>query len=183
MHFGFDVSLTDADYYEFNRFHMRDTKGGRKLSLVTYVILAIIFVLVSAATLLQYGFKLDSFIYIAIWLVAVIVVSLTLDPLITPLILRLTITMMKKSGKLPYEKASRLEFFDDCFTEIGENTKNEVMYAGIEQVLVSKANAIYIYVSGSTAYILPASVFSSDDEREEFKQFIKAKHQENKKVG
>lgn len=183
MHFGFDVTLSDKDYYEFNRFHMRETKGGRKTSLVTYVILAVIFVLVSVTTFLQYGFELYSFIYIAVWLFAVVLISLILDPVITPLILRLTIFMMKKSGKLPYEKLSRLEFYDEYFIEISENNKNETKYAGIEQVLVSRAKAVYIYLSGSTAYILPAIIFSSDSEREEFTEFIKAKHQENKKAG
>jgi hypothetical protein len=64
-----------------------------------------------------------------------------------------------------------------------ETMENEIKYAGIEQVLVSRAKAVYIYLSGSTAYILPARIFSSDSEREEFTEFIKAKHEENKKAG
>ena len=79
---------------------------------------------------------------------------------------------MKKNGKLPYSNYATLEFYDDYFVEVTENTKTEVKYDAVFKVRVNEPKAIYIYQNAVLAYIIPFDVFCSDDERIKFVDFI-----------
>ena len=86
--------------------------------------------------------------------------------------LKLHIRFMKNNGKLPYSNYATLEFFDDYFVEITENTKTEVKYDAVFKVRVNEPKAIYIYQNSVLAYIIPFDVFVSDAERDKFIEFI-----------
>ena len=88
---------------------------------------------------------------------------------------------MKKNGKLPYSNFATLEFYDDYFVEITENTKTEIKYDAIFKVRVNEQKAIYIYQNAVLAYIIPFDVFDSSVARDEFLDFIHQKM--NKKLG
>lgn len=82
---------------------------------------------------------------------------------------------MKKHGKLPYSNISTLEFYDDCFIELTENTKTEVKYDAILKIRVNNPKGIYIYSNVIMAYIIPFEVFNSNDEKNKFLDFINQK--------
>jgi len=82
---------------------------------------------------------------------------------------------MKKHGKLPYSNASTIEFYDDYFIELTENTKTEVKYDAVLKIRVNNPKGIYIYQNAIMAYIIPFKAFNSNDEKSEFLNFINQK--------
>ena len=171
MLFKFECITTDKDYYEFNKYHMTDSPDVKKSGLIGKLYVPVIFLIM----FIYYIIRGDDWYTLSFALILFSIVSViwffSLKPL-SLFILKLHIRFMKKNGKLPYSNYATLEFFDDYFVEITENTKTEVKYDAVFKVRVNEPKAIYIYQNSVLAYIIPFDVFVSDAERDKFIEFI-----------
>ena len=174
MIYEFKTKTTDKDYYEFNKYHLTDSPDVKKSWLIGKLYLPTIFLIM----LIFYVVRGDDWYSLSFTLIIFSIVSLiwifSLKPLLL-LFLKIHIRFMKKNDKLPYSNYATIEFYDDYFVEITENTKTEVKYDALFKVRVNEPKAIYLYQNAVLAYIIPFAVFDSDDERSEFIDFIKRK--------
>ena len=174
MIYKFKIKTTDKDYYEFNKYHSTDSPDFKKSRLIGKIYVPAIFLVM----FIYYVIRGDDLYSLSFALIIFSIVSLiwcfSLKPL-SLLFLKIHIRFMKKNGKLPYSNYATIEFYDDYFVEITENTKTEVKYDALFKVRVNEPKAIYIYQNAVLAYIIPFAVFDSDDERSEFIDFIKRK--------
>ena len=180
MLYRFETKTTDKDYYEFNKYHTTDSPDVKKSGLIGKLYLPIIFLIM----FIYYIIRGDDWYSLSFSLIIFSIISVvwffSLKPL-SLLFLKLHIKFMKKNGKLPYSNFAILEFYDDYFVEITENTKTEIKYDAIFKVRVNEQKAIYIYQNAVLAYIIPFDVFYSSVARDEFLDFIHQKM--NKKLG
>lgn len=174
MLYRFETKINDKDYYEFNKYHSTDSPDVKKSGLVGKLYVPAIFLLM----FIYYIIRGDDWYSLSFALIIFSIVSViwffSLKPL-SLLFLKIHIKFMKKNGKLPYSDYAILEFYDDYFVEITENTKTEVKYDAVFKVRVNEPKAIYIYQNAVLAYIIPFAIFSSDDERRKFVDFISEK--------
>jgi len=108
-----------------------------------------------------------------LYVIFYVILWIAMKPL-TEFILKVQIEMVKKEGKLPYDRDITMEFYKDYFVEITNETENKTNYTKIEKIIIGD-NAIYIFVSAMQSYIIPFSVFKSEKQRSKFEFFIKNK--------
>ena len=80
----------------------------------------------------------------------------------------------KKDGKLPYDKEVLLQFDDEFITETIDGTETKTRYASIDKIAFG-SDAIYLYFSAVQAYLVPASVFYTKDQKQAFLAFLESK--------
>lgn len=165
------VSLTERDYYNFNKFHMRHSPYGKRNSRAIYIIAAVMALLIAGMNFIVEGVTLETVLMIFPYAVVIVAMLALITPL-SLLVLKLQIAIMKKSGKLPYEESSMVELHDDYFVEITEKSRNEIKYTGAEGIMVASDGSIYVYMNSLTVYILPPSSFESDEDRKEISAFL-----------
>jgi hypothetical protein len=176
----FNVKLTEADYYEFNRFHMKHDPASKRVRMMTRVfviaVIGIYIILVNNA-------GQDNFTDIArpVMLITYIVLlgilvglSFLLDILLTPLFIKMSINATKKKGKLAFDEHAVVAFGEDSFTETTADAVNTAKYSKIEKICHAD-RAIYIFLNAQMAQIIPLSVFESEEQRSAFWVFINQK--------
>ncbi len=174
MLYKFDCKTTDKDYYEFNKYHTTDSPDVKKSGLIGRLYVPVIFLLM----FIYYVIRGDDLYLLSgafiIFSIVSVIWFFSLKPL-SLLFLKIHIRFMKKNGKLPYSNYATLEFYDDYFVEITENTKTEVKYDAVFKVRINEPKAIYIYQNAVLAYIIPFDVLDSNAERDKFIDFIHKK--------
>lgn len=171
MLYRFQTKINDKDYYEFNKYHSVDSPDVKKIGLIGKLYVPAIFLLM----FIYYIIRGDGWYSLSFALSIFGIISVIWFFLLKPLSLlfiKIHIKFMKKNGKLPYSNYATLEFYDDYFVEITENTKTEVKYDAVFKVRINESKAIYIYQNAVLAYIIPFDVFDSDEDRNGFVSFI-----------
>lgn len=153
---------------------MIDSPDIRKISLIGKLCVPIMLLFMFIYFLFQEN-SWYSLCFVLIFYIIISIVWFFSYESISLLFLKLHIKFMKKHGKLPYSNISTLEFYDDCFIELTENTKTEVKYDAILKIRVNNPKGIYIYSNVIMAYIIPFEVFNSNDEKNKFLDFINQK--------
>ncbi|MBR7116480.1 MAG: YcxB family protein [Clostridia bacterium] len=171
MNFRFETTLTEEDYFNFNKFHMLKSPYGKKTvnSLrvsITVMIIAFMFI-----SVLFGDFSLESWLYTIPLLILLVLFHVFMPNYLT-FIIKGQIKQMKKSGKMPYSKESVIEFYDESFSEATEDNKTEMKYSAIERISVVTGKSIYLHTNNIMAYIIPMSAFASEDEYASFMEFI-----------
>ena len=169
MNFSINVNLTDNDYYIFNKFCLLKSRYGKKRAITFRLLLVVITLFPVIYTLLRDG--------LTVMIVPNILLLIIFQLLIIPfysLVLKLNIRALKKSGKLPYNITSQLDFLDDSFIEITSDGKNETKYSAIQCVSITDAY-IYIHINSLLGHILPRSAFESEEQYSKFLEFLKTK--------
>ena len=180
--YKFNYVLTDNDYFEFNRYHMENAPqmkkqitGLRLIAPAMLIIMIILSVLNRDETEDITAFIIgSSFVFVFISIVWFFAAKLLLM-----FSLKAQIKLMKKDGKLPYGKNVSIEFDETFFIESTEINETKTKYASIEKIAVSN-NMIYVYFSAIQAFILPLSVFESNEQKDAFLLFINDKKEESK---
>ncbi len=174
MLYQLECIINDKDYYEFNKYHMKnaaDVKKGRLLGKLIVPVMFLFFIIYYIAR----GYD---WIYLRYAAIVFGVVSVIWFFAIWPLgllFLKLHIRLMKKYSKIPYSSFTAMEFCDDNFVEKTNDTKTELKYDAIYKVCINDKKAIYIYLDAARACVIPFNAFESDEQAEEFIQFIKRK--------
>jgi hypothetical protein len=184
--YTFNVKLTEADYYEFNKFQMKHDPASKRTRAVTrvfvlavigiYIILSLIYNAERAEFAeVERPVMLAATVITCIILFGVLAgVSFLLDLLLTPLFIKMSINATKKKGKLAFDEYAAVAFDEDSFTETTADAVNTAKYSKIEKICYTDS-AIYIFLNAQMAQIIPLSVFESDEQRSAFWVFINQK--------
>lgn len=175
MKFKFKIRLIDKDYLDFNVFHSTRSYYSRNMIIQYRIIIAVLFALGIFLIVFTRGFSDPSVIYgIIIMIISCVFFQVLIKKFIV-FALKLQMKAMKNSGKTGYSPESTLEFYENYFTEITPQVKHEVKYSAVERISIVDKEMIYIYVSGTSAYILPIYYFESGEPYNDFLTFIREK--------
>lgn len=174
MEFRFDVSLTEKDYLDFNRFHALKSPYGKKGIKAFRISITGLLLLIAATVMFVSDFSSFSLIYAAVMVVVTAILQFFIPRFFFSSI-KNSIKRMHKAGTLGYSPSSSFEFSDESFTETTPTSKTEQKYSAIQRVCIDGDKAMYIYMSNAMAYVLPMSCFSSAEERASFTKFLEGK--------
>ena len=174
MKFQFNVNINEEDYLDYNKFWMLRSHYGKKQMSTFRIIVAVIIGLIIFISLYGGNFTFDSFIGIIPMAILLVLYELLLSPLFV-LFLKCHLKSLKKKGKMGYSPSSVVEFYEDVFIETTPENKTEQKYLSIERVSVVDNKVVYIHVNNIMSYILPFSCFESNEQYNEFLEFIKTK--------
>lgn len=173
MKFRFQVAFNDNDYFEFNKFHLLRSPYGAKTRRSTIVMVTVIVAAFALVSLILGKFSASAFLRIIPLIIIWLVFRLLMDNFLIST-LKTQLKQMKKSGKMPYSQSSILEFYEKGFVEITESNKTEQKYSSIERISVVDKEYIYLHTNSIMAYIIPYSVFESDEQRADFFVFLQS---------
>ena len=174
MKFQFNVNTCDQDYLDYNKFWMLRSHYGKKQMTTSRIIIAVIIGVYILISLYGGNFTFDSFIGIIPMAILLIIFELLLSPLFV-LFLKSHLKSLKKKGKMGYSPSAVIEFYEDVFIETTPDNRTEQKYSAIERVSVVDNKVVYIHVNNIMSYILPFSCFESNEQYNEFFEFIKTK--------
>ena len=174
MKFQFNVNINEEDYLDYNKFWMLRSHYGKKQMSTFRIIFAVIIGLIILISLYGGNFTFDSFIGIIPMAILLVLYELLLSPLFV-LFLKCHLKSLKKKGKMGYSPSSVVEFYEDVFIETTPQNKTEQKYLSIERGSVVDNKVVYIHVNNIMSYILPFSCFESNEQYNEFLEFIKTK--------
>ena len=174
MNFKFDVRITEEDYINFNKFTSISSPYGKKSMKGIRMILAVIGILLILHSFLTSGFTTAGIGAAVVYALIIAALQLLLIPYMR-FSIKMNVEAIKKSGSLPYSEEAGMEFCESYFVETTPLTKTATRYEKIQNVYEIEKRYVYIYVSTISAFIIPATAFSSLSEYEDFVSFIKTK--------
>ena len=120
------------------------------------------------------GFSASAWLGIIPYVILLVLFELLLNPFFV-WVLKNNIKSLKSKGKMGYSPVAEMEFYDERFIEVTPDTKSEQKYSAVERVSVITDKVIYIHVNNVASYILPLSCFESNEQYNEFLDFVKTK--------
>jgi len=180
MLYKFDYTISDAEYFEFSKFHYNSTGGKKKMADVYQGLVLIAGSLVSLLVLLPNYEDFD------IWMIIrIIAIFIVLPAIILKIyfafffnadsVVKKIIEKQKKEGQLDFSKKQlRVEFEDEYFYSFDDEVEHKSKYSKICTV-GDGIDGVYLYANKTMAYIIPNSAFENKEQRDEFVAFIKAK--------
>ena len=170
--FDFDYTVTEKDYIEFNRYHVQNSPAGKKSRKIALYIMLAALLLVLLTDFLNGN--TEKMIYT---LIAFVVMGVCVLLLLGPMMrwnVKLSTRIMKKSGRLPYDKQVNLRFEDELIIEKTPMTEVKTSYASLERIAVGK-EGVYLYNSAISAILIPNTVFTNAAQKYDFLQFMHQK--------
>lgn len=174
MHFEFVTKITEQDYLDFNYFHALESQQGKKQLTKSRLALLALYALLMLMAILLTGWEDYTAWYILSILLCALVHTMLLKRSMKRNI-RKGIENMKKTGRLPYDEESKLEFFDNMFVEIGSTNRTEYKYQAVERVCVVKERFVLIYTSVAQAYVIPIWQLRQQVDMDAFLSFLTLK--------
>lgn len=170
--FEFDYTISEKDYYEFNRYHALHSPVGKKSRRIITLIIPFVFLIQLLIDIMN-G-RTENIVGIAIvYLLYSLVWTLMVGFLIR-LSLRMNTKFLKKNGKLPYDNQIELRFDEDFIYEKAPLTEIKMSYAKLERVAVGK-EGVYLYHTVMSAFVMPNKVFTNTAQKYDFLQFMHQK--------
>lgn len=174
MVFQLEITLKKEDYLEFNRFHnLESTYGKMQIRKMLLIFLGVI-ALLSVLIILVNGWSDFSITYIVV-LGIFIAIYLALYKKLVLQNLKSQIKWMEKTGKLPFEPVTKLEFHEDRLIEICPSKRIEQEYALLERICIVEGRFILLYTSSIGAHILPWSQINAQLDQEALLAFLTSK--------
>jgi len=152
--FEFEYTLNDEDRFQFHKYLRRTLR----INLIWILPSVILFVLVFVSLLL----RLSNVGYV---LLLIGVFWFLYFPLHYN---------GKNYGILPYDSSVKMDFSDNEICGVTEVFDIKTGYSEIKRIKVCK-NSVYIFISITSAYIIPKRAFSGQDEQTKFFEFIRSK--------
>ncbi len=174
MLFKLNIHLNEDDYLSFNHFHSFQSVYGKKIISKTRNIFILTMVILIAIAFLIHGFTAFSVTF-AICLLLFTLLYIIFYKKILTLNIKTQIKQLKKSGKLPFDPESTLEFYEDRMVEITPLQRTEQTYNIFERVCVVQDSYILLYKNSASAYIFPVSQIKEQITPEEFIKFLSEK--------
>ena len=174
MLYGFDVSITERDYFEFNKFHILKSPYGKKYKTTVNLAIGAFSLAAIFLVILTLGFSIEAIIA-AVPIILFCVILMISYPYIVVGVLKLGELFAKNKPSKSYASWSRIEFFDDFFSEQTDVGRTETKYFAVECISVTDT-AIYLHLNSATACILPSVLFASCEELDNFIDFLKTKN-------
>ncbi len=174
MKFQFKVSMTDEDYFFFNKFQAIDSPFGKKQIMKIRLIIAVACCVCALVSLWSGGFTAESFVGLIPFLLIAVIFIVTVPKSFAGSLKR-QLKSMKKNGKQGYSPEAVMEFYDDHFSETTPENKTEQKYTAVENIFAVEGKYVYIFVNNVMAYIIPRSSFESVGQYNDFLTFLEEK--------
>ena len=165
MPFQLNITLTDEDFVAYNCFHAFHSPQGKK-NIKRIRIFFIVFMSLMALIGLSVS------ITFAVLLAIATVVYMVLYQKIVERNIRKQILRLKKTGRLPFENTTTLEFYEDKLIETTPTARTERNYDNFERIYVLEGRYIFLYFSSVTAYIIPVDQIGDLDKQAAFICFM-----------
>lgn len=170
--FELNYTITEKDYWNFNRYHTLHSPAGKNTLLVLSLIIPVLLLMQLVVDVLKgnaeyiIGVAVIYAAFSGIW-------ALLLRPILL-IGVRLNTLLLKKNGKLPYDSQVELKFDEEFIYEKSSLTEIKMSYAKLERIAVDKAG-VYLYHTVLSAFVIPNSAFSSAVQKYDLLQFIHKK--------
>ena len=174
--YQFNYSLTDKDYFDFNKYHMCNAPAMKKMITGLRILLIALLFFSLLSSLRNHSDATSLLALIIVYTAVSVAWFFAVKPYLV-FLTKINIKLIKKDGKLPYGKNVLINFEEDFFVEATNDTEIKGKYKSVEKIAVA-GDAIYIYISAMQAFILPISVFESTAQKNEFLEFINGKKRE-----
>lgn len=174
MLFQLNINLSEDDYLAFNSFHSFESSNGKKMIHKTRAFFVLAMVLLAAFFLLFMGLTTFSLIYATVLLLFTLLYMVFFKKILTRNI-KAQIKRLKKTGKLPFDPVSTLEFYEDKMVEITASKRTEQAYTIFERICVVKDRYLLLYFSSVSAYILPVAQINAQSNLKDFVDFLSTK--------
>ena len=168
-----NYKLNDDDDIAFYEYHLKTSSTGKKTLLryrlqIPFFCLLILLIFCIA--------KLDSVVIIseAVFMLVVSIIWIVFADKIFFRSFKKNINKIRKEGKVPYSNEGTLVFDEEFFKDINPKTETKTLYSGVEKIVVTE-KAIYIYIGAAQAHIIPITCFGSEEEKQNFLNFITSK--------
>ena len=171
MRFQLDIRLTEEDYIAFNYFHSVESPHGKKQVRIFLAFFAVLMLIpiVYVNIAMPGTFFAIAFTVLAI---AATVIYILLFKKRALRNVKGQIKRLKKSGKLPYDPVSKIEFYDDKMVEITPLTHMEHSYAKMERICILVDRYVLLYTNSVGGYILPVAQIRAQTDMNAFLQFL-----------
>lgn len=171
--FQFHYMVSEDDYIELNQYHAFNSPANKKYMLISRFVFPIIFVVIGLIAGRKANELYNTYLFYAAFGIAAILWLIFYKQIMAELV-KAGVKRTKKSGKLPYHSDVTIYFDNDFFVEASENGEARVNYSVIERIIIAK-KAIYIYTGAVQAILMPLTVFSNEQNRDDFIAFIEKK--------
>lgn len=171
MRFQLNITLTEEDYIAFNMFHAFETEYGKKTMRKNRLVFAFLMMILSVLYVLMLGWTLSSIVAVAIFALATVLYMLWFKKSMGRA-MKKQVKRMAKTGKLPFDGTSMLEFHQDKLVETAGSKRIEQGYDAIERICVVKDRFVLLYNSSVSANILPISQIEQQLDQKEFLGFL-----------
>ena len=135
MLFQLNITLTEEDYLAFNNFHSFESTNGKKLIRKSRIFFIAFMALLIALVLFTFESTTFSIIYATV-LGSFTALYMLAFRKILERNMKVQIKRLKKTGKLPFEPVSTLEFYEDKLVEITASKRTEQNYHAFERMCV-----------------------------------------------
>lgn len=163
-------TVTEADYLEFNVYHVRHSPGYKRtlLSLALLAPALIIAFTAMAMTFFTIPLLVWGVVAAAVCLYWVATMERRLDNLVKRHVRKLTAKINEFTGDYT------LELLEDGLVYIGHGQLNKLAYSRISRVAEDRGG-LYLLLGAVSAIIIPASAFASSEEKDGFLAQLAAK--------
>ena len=169
--YSFNYNITEQDYFDFYKNHLENKKEGKKI-VNLYRTIFLVLILTVISLFLTSGADSLLILFELVGLSALYVVMFFTAEKIILRSVRKQIKHLEKKGDRRFTPNGILTFDEQRITEVTEKTEMKVNYTAIEKVYVT-ANAFYFYFSPIQAFVLPYKSFRSQQELDEFFNWIR----------
>ena len=174
MNYVFDIFLTEADYIDFNIFHMSRSAYGKKHQRMLRGMIAVIFVAAAIINFWAEGISPVSVAY-AVLLGGLGLMMTVFSGKTSGFTMKLVINNMKKSGKMAFSPESRLGFTDEGILEITPEGRLEKRWESMERLCIREGKVWYLYMNNAAAFILPVEQLSAQTDVAEFRRYLESR--------
>ncbi|MBQ7817325.1 MAG: hypothetical protein IJ388_00830 [Oscillospiraceae bacterium] len=171
MRFQFDIALTEEDYLAFNYFHHIESADGRKQVQIRRVLFLFFMAIMVALVIIIRGWTVYTTIYTVLMTLFAFVYFLCFNKS-AKRSLKAQIEKLSKSGNLPFDPISKMEFYEDHLVDISAKMRIELSYEGIKRMCVVANRYIFLYDGIASAYILPLSQIKEQVNPDDFLRFL-----------
>ena len=168
--YTFHYQVTEDDHFEYRLCHNYTAPAYRKKIMMNKYLSPALFMVWAIILGFIFGHSLSVYIFsCAISIVWIVSFRKRVERNI-----RKSLKLASESGKSPFIADVKMSFDDEKFAMTSKDVEASINYSAIEKI-VTGPNALYLYVSASTGYLLPYRMFASEEEKVAFLQFIKQK--------
>jgi hypothetical protein len=174
MRYQLDIHMTEEDYLQFNLFQSLELPDSKKaIRRAQLTLLGVV-----AAVLVLYiwvvGWTTFSIVYVPVMCLLTTIYLADYKKRVARNI-RSQIKRLRKTGKLPYDENSRIEFYEDRIVETAASSRVEKGYEALERICVLEDRYIFLFTSCVAAYILPVPQVKAQIDMQEFLDFLSGK--------
>ena len=182
MQYQFTYDINIDDYLAFNRFCLSDPTTKRnalRMRILLPVALLVISLLLVYAASLEGGLGDWNYLLSAVGLLGALIYAI-FQQRFADFSLKRRLEKMRADGSLYCDAKVSFEFSNRNCKLIRTGSESSIPYSSFTHVEEDDGTC-YLFTEPQSAHILPARVFASDSDREEFISFIQEKRQSHTK--